>query len=121
MLRHVVLRDVLAEAPSTTASVVRTATPAPVPAVRVAGSGWGQAAGSTWVTATVRDDGTGAATAAVTFTAFGSGGRVLAFGTSAATSLGTRAAGGLRALAVDPLVMPAAPSRCSVYTAVTAS
>jgi hypothetical protein len=163
------------------------------------------------VTATVRDDGTGAGSAAVTFTAFGSAGRVLAFGTSAAvqvvagqttavgtlldvppgeavvrlqtdvktqalprprearyviggvnvqardqgqprllatlttpqsvptlvtavctdragrilgggaTALGTTPAGGLHAFAVDPLVVPTLPARCSVYTAVTTS
>jgi hypothetical protein len=195
---------------SSVPAVSRAPVPATQPAVRVVASGWGQTAGNTWVTATIRDDGAGAGSSAVTFTAFGSEDRVLAFGTSAvvqvvpgqttavgtlldvppgeavvrlradvstkpvqrprethyiiggvnvqaraqasprllavlttpqaaptlvtavctdkrgrilgggATSLGTTAAGGLRAFAVDPLVVPAVPARCSVYTAVTA-
>jgi hypothetical protein len=195
--------------PSATPSVVPPTAVKTGAAAKVIASGWGQAAGSTWVSATLHGDGSGAESATVTFTAFGTGGRVLAFGTSAAvqitrgqttavgtlldvppgeavvrlqtdvkaqplprprearyviggvnvqardqgqprllatlttpqsvptlvtavctdragrilgggaTALGTTAAGGLRAFAVDPLVVPTLPARCSVYTAVT--
>jgi hypothetical protein len=178
--------------------------------VSVGASGWGQTAGSTWVTATLHGDGDAAGSAAVTFTAYGSSGQVLAFGTSVAvqvvpgqttavgtlldvpageqvaklrtdvattllsrpkttrymlggvnvqardegaprllatvstavaaptlvtavcvnkagqilgggaTALGTLPPGGLKAFAVDPLVVPTRPANCSVYTAVTA-
>lgn len=187
------------------------AKPAPAPSVAATATGWGQANGTTWVTAQLRNGGDATGASSVEVVAYGSGDRVLGFGRTAAvqvdpgqvtavgtlldvpsqerirrldarvrtapviaprstsftlggvnvrpgssdsparllatvtttdpapttvtalcydragniigggaTALGTLSPGGLTAFAVNPLVVPAAPARCSVYTAVLA-
>src|SRR4051812_5635556 len=70
---------------STSPAASAAARPQVTMAVRA--SGWGQANGTTWVTAQLRNTGSTAGAASVDFIAYGSGNRVLGYGRSAAVQL----------------------------------